>query len=871
MARFTRSFTKKKKEKYVQCISCKHGIRLSENKCQCVKCDEVYHASCQGWGPREYNRRMKTGAKSEAGLPLLEACKGCRCRVRAKSVQDVSMSPSSFYSRRSTAAQINTSQPLRSRINLRGAQPPTSVAATSRTPRTAGQSPTSVAVTSRAPRRAAQPPNSVAATSRAPRRAAHLNTSQPLLTRITQCEAVRAPPAARPPVHSAALARASSRPPVRPPQRKTRLTDRRRQRLHGNSSVGDIPSFDGREPVASSTMIYSIVEELEGRYAASQASFGDDGQGTVELEMDRSFVEVVEEGVSHLPPPSPPPPPPARRPYERPHQSMHDETNLAEYYGRRSINNESTHEENDQPQPEPEPVWKIIPLSSKRATPVISDGRGFDFGKHKHNTGDGGWNRWRCTKRTEENKCKAYLKQRGSNEDWLTSMDITPFGLPHTHPPEIGSERNRVENQMNREAADLPGNMHVPSGVIIDATEKKLGLIREPMQKKRKVKNKKNSLNKYRARNRYPDPKPNELLTFFLLLKYVGNCCLAPMNDFLQSDIIHDGQRHLIFATKTMLYHLHHAKKWYVDGTFKLVKRPFYQLFSIHGFVKQGRYKKQIPLCFVLMSRRQTEDYRVVLEEINELAVANHPTQAPIRLRGVVVDFEMAVWTAMKDVFGRLLKIQGCLFHWVQCIYRRICKEGYKHAYTHDMHFHDWCRDLMALPYLPHEFIKDEFQKIAGYASSSGARRLVKYIKDNWIDAKVWCPRAWSVFMLETRTNNDVEGWHNGVNAQNHRAMGMYALIRLLYSEAEKVPINVQQVYLGLLTRNTRAKYRHVQRSLKKAWDSFNDQRINESELLHECAHLHDAVQPNPLALNQYDSDDDREYERILARDENRE
>lgn len=92
-------------------------------------------------------------------------------------------------------------------------------------------------------------------------------------------------------------------------------------------------------------------------------------------------------------------------------------------------------------------------------------------------------------------------------------------------------------------------------------------------------------------------PKHPKDLEFLLDLDFL------PPN-FYRDDLRVDTARHILFATDAGLNLLRRAKRWYVDGTFKLVRDPFMQLWTIHAFIKKKNKIKQVPLFFILMSRR---------------------------------------------------------------------------------------------------------------------------------------------------------------------------------------------------------------------------------------------------------------------------
>ena len=96
--------------------------------------------------------------------------------------------------------------------------------------------------------------------------------------------------------------------------------------------------------------------------------------------------------------------------------------------------------------------------------------------------------------------------------------------------------------------------------------------------------------------------------------------------------------RHIIYATPMQINLLSQATTWYMDGTFKVVRDPYVQLFGIHAFIRSGHNVKQVPLVNVLMSRRQAIDYIAVFNAlINRM-------EGELKLEEVVLDFELTTW-----------------------------------------------------------------------------------------------------------------------------------------------------------------------------------------------------------------------------------
>ena len=77
---------------------------------------------------------------------------------------------------------------------------------------------------------------------------------------------------------------------------------------------------------------------------------------------------------------------------------------------------------------------------------------------------------------------------------------------------------------------------------------------------------------------------------------------------------------------------------------------------------------------------------------------------------------------------------------------------------------HDFIRQTMALPFLPAEKIKMRFYRLQRRATTENLKKYISYLEDTWITSKIFPPTTWSVHLEAVRTNNDLEGWHNGLN-----------------------------------------------------------------------------------------------------------
>jgi hypothetical protein len=140
-----------------------------------------------------------------------------------------------------------------------------------------------------------------------------------------------------------------------------------------------------------------------------------------------------------------------------------------------------------------------------------------------------------------------------------------------------------------------------------------------------------------------------------------------------------------------------------------------------------------------------------------------------------MMDFEKAAINAVQDVYPDA-KIQGCLYHLSQNIYRKVQSLGLQERYQTDAEFSLLMRMIPALAFVPIDEVINVFEELQEAMSPEGIP-VLDYFEDSYIGRKRRRNRAVPLYAHEIwnvngrvngnlpRTNNNVEGWNRKMQA----------------------------------------------------------------------------------------------------------
>ncbi|CAL4103121.1 unnamed protein product, partial [Meganyctiphanes norvegica] len=150
------------------------------------------------------------------------------------------------------------------------------------------------------------------------------------------------------------------------------------------------------------------------------------------------------------------------------------------------------------------------------------------------------------------------------------------------------------------------------------------------------------------------------------------------------------------------------------------------------------------------------------------------------------------------------------------------------------------CRKLMALPLIPCQSIPNVFEDLEVEIAQTGNQKLINltiYMRNNWIDGRLFKPVDWCWFDMFTRTNNDLEGYHHRLNKRCVRQhLKFIQLVNKLKEEALQMEHDVYGVFMGVVTVIQNRATRDRNAKLSTLWGSFKAGQITAKVLLEDAS-----------------------------------
>jgi len=158
----------------------------------------------------------------------------------------------------------------------------------------------------------------------------------------------------------------------------------------------------------------------------------------------------------------------------------------------------------------------------------------------------------------------------------------------------------------------------------------------------------------------------------------------------------------------------------------------------------------------------------------------------------------------------------------------------------------------MALPFLPEDEIIPMFQQLQQHATTEPLEWFSNYISSTWTNGSTWSLSSWCVFGQSVQTNNDVEGWHSGLNrrVQGRSNLPFDTMIQLLHEETKLASLQIRLVSERKLRRHQKKAYRELQSKIFHLWESYRNDERTANQLLKACAHLYGPVEDWRLNQN---------------------
>ena len=194
------------------------------------------------------------------------------------------------------------------------------------------------------------------------------------------------------------------------------------------------------------------------------------------------------------------------------------------------------------------------------------------------------------------------------------------------------------------------------------------------------------------------------------------------------------------------------SANWFADGTFKTAPSPFSQIFTTMGELESG---KVLPAVYSCLPNKDHTTYVKMWHIIHSsLPSIDH-------IQSFHIDLEIAIYNAFREVFGDLIQMNACYFHFRKCIREQLQKKGCIVEHNESESFQQLVSYMLTVVFVPveditkiwTEVIEPKFVEVEDELSEE-AGEFYSYFENTYVGRQVrgrrqksrYCPYFWNQF-----------------------------------------------------------------------------------------------------------------------------
>ena len=165
------------------------------------------------------------------------------------------------------------------------------------------------------------------------------------------------------------------------------------------------------------------------------------------------------------------------------------------------------------------------------------------------------------------------------------------------------------------------------------------------------------------------------------------------------------------------------CEELFIDGTFKMAPKNFYQILNIWGFLISKQL--YLPLVHILMTSKNQICYKHVFLKLKQLLVDNN-LDTDFKEKIIVTDYEKSLRSAIEEILNPK-ELRGCFFHFSKALWKKSREYGLtKKQFRKDGMLITFCFKMY--PFIHNDNRVDYLDKLKTYIEKKD-KRFMKYNK----------------------------------------------------------------------------------------------------------------------------------------------